>query len=216
MEQEQKSGARLGVLRQALQRMKARRLRSWGCWAWALVGSIVIGVTLPTLLVCMNCGRRGVFPGLPGDGSEGPPVPPSWEKLIIDWTGLQAAALMFCGPGAAILAWWLFLAAEKASHPDEGASAQKIIKREMIFGAIAAFVNLPGLGAGLILPYDRLVWVRLPLLFIVAGASSGAWIGWQAWRSAHPEERLIPRFSLGTLLLVLVAWGALLAVFAPK
>lgn len=83
-------------------------------------------------------------------------------------------------------------------------------------GALLAFANLPGYFVAGILKQQPWWGLKMALLFAVAGASSGMWIAWQAYRAVHPEKRFWPQYSLATLLIVVIAWGALMGVFAPQ
>jgi hypothetical protein len=187
------------------------------CWLWALIGAVVLGVTLPTILVCWTGGREGPWAFDFGPGA--PPAPPAnadidWSRLIMDWIGTQVVATIGCGPGAIVLGLWLFAGGKmRATH--DTATLHSTVKYGIITGCVLAFLNLPGYLANVLIREGALY--KVPLLFAVAGASSGAWIAWQAWRAVHPEERNFwPRFSLGTLMVFVIGWGALMAVFAPK
>jgi len=61
-----------------------------------------------------------------------------------------------------------------------------------------------------------LIALRIALLFVVTGATCGAWIAWQAYRERHPERGFFPRFSLRTLIVGAFSWGLLLAVYMPQ
>ena len=196
------------------QNVKAARTRGIierQCWLWALIGAVVIGVTLPTILVCWNCGQRGPLNGL----SEVPWLNRPWQDVAADWVGLQVVATIFCGPGAVILGLLLYSSCKKRCV-SESKTLRETIVYGMWVGGLAAFLNFPGYFSGGLIRGNGRVLFLVPLLFAVAGASCGAWIGWQAWRALHPEERFWPRFSLGTLMIAVFAWGLLLAVFAPK
>ena len=201
----------LTSIRHSVKTKGARATVESQCWLWALIGAVVIGVTLPTLLVCWNCGERGPLdfdpvPAVPGGGVD-------WLHLVENWVGLQVVATIFCGPGAIILGWVLYTFCKKRCL-DESKTLRDIVVFGMWFGGIAAFLNFPGLLSANLLRKNSIVLV--PLLFAVAGASCGAWVAWQAWRATHSQERFWPRFSLATLMIAVFAWGILLAVFAPK
>ncbi len=197
------------------------------CQAWALLGAILIGVSVPTVLVCWNSGSSG--PELmpwhhhkpawkAAKAHPGRPVPHeefSIGKLIGSWIWLQVVATIGCGPGALILGQVVY-ARVLGSASNAEATLRRNIVNGIFGGALLAFFNLPGYYAPLVMVDDDYRLEKLLLLFAVAGASSGAWIAWQAWRAVHPEENFWPRFSLGTLMIAVFAWGALLAVFAPK
>ncbi|HEY3323171.1 MAG TPA: hypothetical protein VGP72_22145 [Planctomycetota bacterium] len=177
---------------------------------WACAGAVVIGVTLPTVLTCWNCGERGIF----GDHEA---AALSAMQLAEDWFGLQVAATLFCGPGAVILALLLFFPCRRLAKK-AGATLRNVAWCGVLVGTVMGFLNLPGWAVGFILPASgrHPVEIRVLLLFLISGASCGAWIAWQAWRAEHPGERFFPRYSLMTLILFVFAWGLLLAIFAPK
>jgi len=204
--------------------MAALRERSLGSWAWAFLlrqywlwaigGSLVLGLTLPVLLVVWN--GQGQVDLLPMNG-------PTWQskvtaqQMIEGAILLLAAAMIFCGPIAAVLALVVYAALRK--HADVAtASLHLIAKRGAIIAGLMAFLNVFGYLAVGFLPMDHPVpvWVRLPLLFIVAGVSCGMWIAWQAWRATRPTEPVLPRYSLSWLLMLVIGWGAVMAVYAPK
>mgnify|MGYP001616675931 CR=1 FL=1 len=84
----------------------------------------------------------------------------------------------------------------------------------MFVGSVIAFLNLPAHLSAVLFEWDSsLDLLRYILLFIVSGASCGAWIGWQAYRAENPQAGFFPPCSLKTLLGVVLAWGALLALF---
>jgi hypothetical protein len=87
---------------------------------------------------------------------------------------------------------------------------QPNFRRAAVIGAAIAFLNFPGyLAVAIVHP------PRVALLFLVAGATCGLWVGWHAWRATHLDAPRWPRFSLKTLWLLAMAWGALLVIFAP-
>jgi hypothetical protein len=80
----------------------------------------------------------------------------------------------------------------------------------MVLGVACAFLNLPGYAAGMYVGLPRLL-----ALFVVAGATCGLWIAWQAYRNIHPEAGCFPQYRLSTLLMLVIAWGVVLALFTP-
>lgn len=191
------------------------RLHAWRCACWAALGALVIGVTLPTVLVWWNCG------GLPlRRMQKDPPTQTgnvqTWIEVSEDLAILELIATFFCGPGAVILSLVVFALTRRVTR-NESSTLQTVILYGMGVGAGLAFSNVPGYFAGEFMHGETsTVGLKLGLLFLVAGASSGAWIAWQAYRAEHAEARFWPRFSLRTLTLAVIAWGALLGVFAPK
>ncbi len=165
------------------------------CVFWACLGAIILGVTLPVLLVLLH----GLTHATPQSN-------PEQEAFV-----LFVLATIFCSPGALVISlvvWALCL--EKALS----ASAPKsLISYGAIVGCCAGFFNLPGYMSMELLRDDKLGEVLLLALFVVAGSSAGAWIGWQAWRARHPGQHFFPQFSLRTLMLLVFFWGALLLLF---
>jgi len=184
-------------------------------WAWAAAGSIVFGLALPILLVVWN--SKGQFADLlPGMGAPVPQTTPTFWGVVETLVGVTFFAMAFCGPIAAVLAVLVYV--ELRRHADkEDASLSYVVKRGAVIAGVAAFVNVPGYLAGVLMPAEHPVpmFVRLPVLFIVAGVTCGMWIAWQAWRASRPMEPVLPRFSLSWLLMLVIAWGAVMAVFAP-
>ncbi|MCY3018237.1 MAG: hypothetical protein NTW87_04290 [Planctomycetota bacterium] len=189
-------------------------LRGRQYWLGACAGAVVIGVTLPTLLVCFHAGRQGVFWALT-HGPQDPVEPPPWSDVAGGWVALQAIATVACGPGAVVLALLLYRFCKGVALWPTAPPLQHVVRYGMALGAVMAFLNFPGYLVGLVLDGQRYPTAKVALLFVVAGASAGMWIAWQAYRAAHPKERFWPRYSLATLLLVVFAWGLLLMVFAP-
>lgn len=185
-------------------------------WAWAAVGSIVIGLTLPVLLVMWNAkGQLGDL--LPGMGPVTVPRPATFLEVLGNTLGITVFAVGLCGPPAAVFAVGVYVYLRKYAD-DVGASLSALAQRGAIVAAGVAFVNVPGYLAIVFMPSEHPVpiVVRLGMLFIVAGVSCGMWIAWQAWRATRPTEPALPRYSLSWLLMLVIAWGAVMAVFAPK
>jgi len=103
------------------------------------------------------------------------------------------------------------------SGRDPCVDANSMIASGARWGVVMAFANIPGYLSGTIIGWNNPhIEIRLALLFASAGAVSGAWTGWQAWRATHPDAGFFPQFSLGTLLGATMALATLLAVFAPS
>jgi hypothetical protein len=200
-----------------------RALRDRGLWTgvWAGLGAVALGVTLPTLLVCWNCGRLGVTRFT---DDYGVPYEPTCSQILDRCVGLEVIATVACGPGALILTAFLYANLKRGAGEAE-TRLREVVERGMFLGACLAFLNLPAYGCVALLPETSrllpetsrfLLGLKVMALFAVAGASAGAWIGWQAWRATHTKEPFWPRYSLLTLIVVVVAWGALMGLFAPK
>jgi uncharacterized membrane protein YsdA (DUF1294 family) len=78
-----------------------------------------------------------------------------------------------------------------------------------------SFLNFPGYLGLLHLADDPYRLLRLCAVYIITGGVCGAWLAWQVFREQHPERGVIPRYSLRTLLLLVIAWGFLLWIFMP-
>jgi thioredoxin 1 len=179
-------------------------------WLMACLGALVIGVTLPVLLVSWHTWPRGPFAEFNANLNENTgPVPAlSFGEFAHDCVGLQITATIFCGPGAMILALLMYLYLRNSFPADAEARRMKV---GIALGATLAFFNFPGYLAGALFHS----WLRLIALFIVAGATSGSWIAWQAHRARNDQAGILPRYTLKTLLVIVVVWGGLMAVFAP-
>lgn len=165
----------------------------------AAIGSILIGVTLPALLTALRLCLLNKYAG---------------ERLQ-NFALLQAAAFFGCSPGAVILS--MLLMAFLTMKANKWTAKRSIVTGGLC-GIGVAFLNLPGYGAFMFLWEDDSPAgsiARVVLLFIVAGITCGMWIGWQAWRGFRPTEGFLPRFSLRTLLLVVMMWGTVLVAFQP-
>ena len=180
------------------------------CLLWGLGGGLVIAVLLPSLLVCFSCGRSGPISPFLIKSYE--PIP--WDELFISWVRLLVLAFAGCGFGAVLLSLVVFGNCEQQAR--NHTSLIRTVLYGAALGAFFAFFNLPGYVVIDVLRYQSHLLLKVVLLFSVTGATSGAWIAWQAWRAAHSVEKLWPRFSLGVLMISVIAWGTLLAVFAPE
>lgn len=187
--------------------------RRKACFWWGLAGSIVLSVMLPTLLVCFSQGAKGVFIDPPRDPELILDKP--WQVVASQWFNTELGAVLFCGPGAAVLGFLLFrMCASGAEQPI--ARLIQCVGLGMFAGIFTNMLNLPCFVFAASMRNQERFVLKLALLYLVFGSMSGAWIGWQAWRATHPEERFWPRYSLGMLMIAVMAWGALLAVFAPR
>jgi hypothetical protein len=168
----------------------------------AALGSVFLGVTLPVLLVCWH-------------NSELNPKFQNISQYFILIGSLQLIATIFCGPGAVILSVLLLIYMSRRKN--RYVTSHDLVTASMWRGALVSFLNFPGLLAGGLVSSDPVItWVRVILMFLVAGGSSGAWIGWQVYRQSHSGTPFLPRYRLSTLLLLVISWAVLLAIFAPS
>ncbi len=175
----------------------------------ALMGALLFGVIPPCVLTWIH------WRGSPSSWSLfGPPYTIKGGWTFFDLFHLFVVGTIFGGPGifliSALLLSHLYAFAEK--HADR---ERHSILRGAIVGAFIAFLNIPCYLVGVLCEPDPLTWVRLVALFAFTGATCGAWLGWQAFRSIQPGRSFFPRFSLRTLVLLALGWGVLLALFMP-
>ena len=174
----------------------------------ACVGSVLFGVSIPVALVSLSCGRHGVTPF----GSAGPIRP--WSEVLGNWVIIELMATLLCAPGAIVLTNLLRSHCRDVLRRKK--SPRAVHWSGMLTGSMLAFLNFPAYGAYTYIEDQSHPLLKLALLFIIAGATSGIVVSWQAWREVNPDEGYWPRFSLGSLMIAVIAWGALLAVFAPE
>ena len=165
----------------------------------AAVGSMIIGIAIPSLLVGLRLSRKGLFDEKP-------------EYLLKNIGLLFVLGIAVCGPGAMLLSTLLL---SKLSRPSVLRTQYKTMLTGAQGGIAIAFLNVPGYFIAIVLRNDTFVQLRVALLFVVSGCTCGLWVAWQAWRSSHPGERFLPRFTLQTLILLVILWGAVLVVFQP-
>lgn len=181
-------------------------------WFIAMVGATVIGVSLPAILVSVNCGTKSVFSST---ADCEPVVNMPMEARVRETARLIVAATFVCGPLALVLGSILLSYTRALSQ--SGTALAEVIRTGMKLGIVASFLNVPAWGVRSLIPaVGAENWIKAILLFAVAGSSAGAWIGWQAWRTEFPGTPLIPSFSLKVLMIVVIAWGGLLAIFYPR
>lgn len=80
-------------------------------------------------------------------------------------------------------------------------------------GIVLAFLDLPVYLFGIIFPDIVIEGWRVLVLLAVLGGPSGLWTAWQARRSRLPEERDLPRFSLRTLVVIVLLWAVAMLAF---
>ena len=64
--------------------------------------------------------------------------------------------------------------------------------------------------------YERVSMFQIVALYVIAGASCGIWIGWLSWLAKRRERGPSLQFSLRTLLIAALAFGAVLCLFRPN
>jgi hypothetical protein len=176
--------------------------RNLACVASAVFGSVFMGVTLPVLLVCYH------------NSNLNPIMKSAWDYVILIGY-LEFLATVFCGPGAIILSVLLMIFMTRRRH--RYADSHELVHASMWRGALISFLNFPGLLAGgLVASGPFVTALRLILMFVIAGGSSGAWVGWQVYRQTNPGTPFCPRYRLSTLMLLVFSWAVLLAIFAPS
>ena len=161
-------------------------------WILAAGGAILSGLTLPGILLAFNIGVG--------------------ESLRLISRVEFWLFIAFVATGAFLLGLWLFYDLVRRW---EWLNSRPPLLAGAMLGVVLAFMNLPGYLAYELLKGDFRIH-RLIALFLVAGSTSGAWIAWQAYRTKKPEVPFWPQYSIRSLLLLIIAWGALLALFAPK
>jgi hypothetical protein len=185
-------------------------------WLLSCIGALLIGVTMPTLLASWNMGFNGKMTGgfLPDPEANTAKLEQTVLNALQNIASLEFAAMIFCGPLALVFAFLLYLTLRGKKY--EQHTLRSLVIAGMIGGVACAYMNLPGYFAAALLDWSKLfvAAVQLIMLFAVAGATSGAWIAWQAYRRNHPEAGFIPPYRLSSLLALVLAWGFLLALFS--
>ncbi|MBI3829325.1 MAG: hypothetical protein HY291_07400 [Planctomycetes bacterium] len=138
------------------------------------------------------------------------------QWLVEDLIQLCLMAGVFCGPGILMLSYGIMV-----SRRDRFKHAIELDLKGNLFtsamqGALLSFINLPAYSSLTFFKNDPNSPFLICALFGITGFTCGLWIGWQAWKEVYPSEGLIPRFGLRTLLLFVMAWGIVLAVFMPR
>jgi hypothetical protein len=160
----------------------------------ACFAGTLIGILVPACVLCLSI-WSGFVPLRGRDVGSGP-----FNFFLLK------AALLVCAPGGLLLSFILYFSLRRLPPT---IPREKLILLSVLRGALMSFLNIPAAFGAFVVPSA----VHLFALFLVSGASAGAWIGWHVYRSHHPESPFLPRYSLGTLLLLAVAWGGLLALF---
>lgn len=131
----------------------------------------------------------------------------SMENLI----ALVFTAVILCSPGTLVLGLILNVILRRDYRLQGEALKRRVVTEGGIFGALLAYCNFPA--------YLGFIHVNSPLFLPIlglGGAMAGAWIGWRFYSKLEPPQPFWPRFSLGTLMLFVMAWAAIFFVYAPK
>ena len=83
-------------------------------------------------------------------------------------------------------------------------------------GMLASLLGMPSYFAIRFPAPSALDEVRFLFLLLATGATCGAWIGWQAYRERWRARGPLPRFSLLSLIVLTLCWGALVGLYAPE
>lgn len=124
---------------------------------------------------------------------------------------LVITAVILCSPGTLVLGLILVAIVRRRSETTGEQLKRRVVREGAIYGALLAFLNVPA--------YLGFIHVGnpgfIPILG-VGGAMAGSWIGWRVYGKLEPPQPFWPRFSLGTLLLLVLGWAALFFLYAPK
>lgn len=166
----------------------------------------LIGVALPAILLAFHAGQNAFTYYSPSSKA---------SFFFSNLGNLLMLGGLYATPGALVLGGLLMRFLSGRLH-------QKLVTRRehfwtgIILGALIAFLNLPCYLVAYLFPSSVnqvALILRVACLFAVTGATCGLCIAWQLWMAYHPDEK--PRFSLGTLLLCVLAFAAIVAVFLP-
>jgi len=185
-----------------------------GCWNWGvgMFGALMLGVGLPVLLVNISYGMHSLYGG---HGQQDPNGTVWLGARLGEMLSLMIIGSIFCSPGVVVLGSAVF--SISLADARRGNSWREVLMGACVLGGLLSFLNLPGYLCLELLGNDIGVRVlKVIILFLVAGVAAGAWLARVAWRVVHPQERWIPAFSLTTLLGLVLVWGVIMAVFAPR
>ena len=168
-------------------------------YVYGILGAYVFSLLLPCLLLYWRA--QGKFLG------EGPPWSPTAFALLI------LTAVVICTPGTTVLALILTVILRRKPQPEAEAERKPLIGFGALAGAGLAVLNAP---AYLGLFHIHFDWPRMVGLVLVGGATAGAWIGYQVFRGYHRQYPFFPRWSLRTLMLIVIALGLLMWLYMPE
>jgi len=205
----QQPGAASIPLRSIANKKTTRDLLASVHFRWAVFGIMAVGILIPCVLTWLHA-HGDLFPAVFLEVNENR-MP--WN--LFDLMFLLFIALIGCGPGAFLLGLFAFTTMRRARCL-KASRENEAMRHGALLGAALAFANFPGYLSAVFYEGEDLIALRIALLFVVTGATCGAWIAWQAYRERHPERGLFPRFSLRTLIVGAFSWGLLLAVYMPQ
>lgn len=121
---------------------------------------------------------------------------------------------IFVCPGtiilSSILMWTMQNNVRLCTRPD-------LLRNGAVLGALIAFFNIPVWLIGAEFIHHEVFSIGQELVLIaVTGALCGMYIGARAWRAHYQQETIVLRFSLRTLVLVVLSIGALMTIFQPN
>lgn len=125
------------------------------------------------------------------------------EYLLPD---LLAYGLLLSSPSIAVVLFLVSRMIRKEVEP----TIRVIFETGLIYGTMASILNVYAYVVALGLSFDLLVFMRVPLAFVVAGGTAGLWV---SWRHAV-ARRMKLQFGLGPLVISASTLGLLLWVFS--
>jgi hypothetical protein len=172
-----------------------------GCFAYlrAALGVYCIATLFPILIFCWHnneftrYSRSVIFPTL-------------YALLVI--------ASIIVAPGAVILS---AISLRILRSVCVNQSRYELLRSGAVMGVFLGPCNLPSWLVVFPLTFEARVFKvsEMVLLYCLTSALCGMWVGATAWRARQPDGKVPFRFSLRTLVLVMLAIGAVLTVFQP-
>jgi magnesium-transporting ATPase (P-type) len=180
-----------------------------------MLGVLSIGTVLPCVLTWIH--RSGNLHFALNFLADHPKLKPN--HIDETWLIEDLISILFmgvCSSGLVGMALGLWLRSELRRRAKANAwNERKIILAGAGSGIFVAFLDFPAYSCYACFHEESLAALLVVVLFAVTGATCGLWVGWQVYRSFHPELGIVPRFSLRTLILLALAWGVLLWLFKP-
>jgi uncharacterized membrane protein YsdA (DUF1294 family) len=168
-------------------------------YVYGVLGAYVLSLFLPCLLLYWRA--QGKFLG------EGPPWSPVAFGLLI------LTAVILCTPGTTVLALIVTVILRRKPQPEAEAERKPLLGLGASIGAGMAVLNFPAYLGVLHIHGD---WPRMVGVVLVGGATAGAWIGYQVFRGYHRQYPFFPRWSLQTLMLIVITLGLLMWLYMPE
>jgi hypothetical protein len=168
-------------------------------YAYGLVGAYFFSLFLPCLLLYWRAQGKFLGSGSPWD-------PGNFALLML-------TAVILILPGTTVLGLVLIVLLRRRPQPEAETDRRPLIRQGASVGAALALCNLPAYLGVLHIDGDVL---RMVGLILVGGATAGAWIGHQVFRGYHPQYPFLPRWSLQTLFVVVLALALLMWLYMPK